>query len=164
MRSKGVEDMARHVRGEATEKVVSTRSPMRRLQQRMFDALTAPLVNDYTVQMRRRTAAIQALVAYCGDKDPVTTKVVKAPVVAPRGAKPGPLAAGTDGGDQEVNARRVRRQGRTQVLYLCCEGRTARYGSRQLRQPLSAIFLGPARLPGTLFPPTWTRPGPRRDV
>lgn len=47
-------------------------------QQRMLDALSAPLVNDIEAQFRRRTEAVRALLAYCDVEEPMSTKVQEA--------------------------------------------------------------------------------------
>lgn len=84
----GVEDIARHVRGEQFAPVdPGSGRPRRRLQQRALDLLKAPLTNQYTTELERRTTAIRGLMDYCGDDDPVVPKAVKAPgVIASSGS------------------------------------------------------------------------------
>ncbi|KAG8157653.1 hypothetical protein KVR01_012315 [Diaporthe batatas] len=79
-KTQGVEDVERQIAGEdITQALEDPRSvqPMGVVQQRMFDALTSPLVNDLDAQLRRRTEAIKALVAYCGEEDPVVPLLVR---------------------------------------------------------------------------------------
>ncbi|KAL2285917.1 hypothetical protein FJTKL_07409 [Diaporthe vaccinii] len=77
-----IEDVARQMRGEDITMDDSTADdnacPMTIVQQRMFDALTAPLVNNIEAQFQRRTGAIVALMAYCGEEEPLRTKVLEA--------------------------------------------------------------------------------------
>lgn len=73
----GVEDVARFVRGEGADTSEPTSQTMRPLQQKAADALEAPLVNEYVAQLKRRTAAVLALAAFCGEEDPVANKVVR---------------------------------------------------------------------------------------
>lgn len=44
----------------------------------MLGVLQAPLVNDLAAQFRRRTEAINAIVAYCDVEEPLTTEVLEA--------------------------------------------------------------------------------------
>ncbi|KAI3392396.1 hypothetical protein diail_5747 [Diaporthe ilicicola] len=47
-------------------------------QQRMLDALQAPLINEVEAQFRRRTDAILAIMAYCHIEEPLTTRLTEA--------------------------------------------------------------------------------------
>lgn len=70
-------------------------------QQRMLDALNAPLINNMVSQFERRDAAIMAIMAYCNVEEPVTTKVLEA-------RHPPPPPEITEGLDPLERGRRFR--------------------------------------------------------
>lgn len=80
-----VDDIDRQLLGKGlpVSKTQETR-PLHPAQQRVVDALTAPLLGtDLEAQYARRTAAINAIVAYCGVDEPLRTKVLDARVPQP---------------------------------------------------------------------------------
>lgn len=82
-RRKDQQDIERQVRGESFTDESTTAMgdpPMSPVQSRMFDALTAPLINDLESQFQRRTNAILALVEYCYEEEPLHTKILKAAI------------------------------------------------------------------------------------
>lgn len=75
----GVDDIERHFRGEdLAEAPLFARAsrPMSAVQERMVEALTAPLIRDLTAIRRRRMEAIYALIAYCGEEERVVNNMV----------------------------------------------------------------------------------------
>lgn len=84
---KAAQDIERQLQGKGLEKPApkdtSTARPMSPAQVRMTQALTAPLVDDFTAQLERRTNAIEALIAYCAVEEPLITKVVMEPRAQP---------------------------------------------------------------------------------
>lgn len=77
-----VEDVARQMQGEDItmddSAVVNNTRLMTDIQRMMFDALNEPLVSNIEAQFQRRTDAIVALMAYCGEEEPLRTKVLEA--------------------------------------------------------------------------------------
>lgn len=75
-----LQDIERQLQGQDFSAITHkpTESPMNDIQRRMFESLTAPLVGDLEAQFRRRTRAIEALVAYCGEEEPLRTQVTEA--------------------------------------------------------------------------------------
>lgn len=91
-----VQDITRQINGEGFASAsVETRivRPMTSAQERLVNALTAPLLNPGTdvtnvkdilaQQLVRRAAAISAIVAYCQVEEPLVTKVLEARVPPP---------------------------------------------------------------------------------
>lgn len=76
-----LEDIERQIRGEDITLVDTTASTdsMTPAQQKMFDALRVPLINDHDAQMQRRSAAIKSLMAYCLEEERRIVKVVPTP-------------------------------------------------------------------------------------
>lgn len=67
-----VEDITRQLEGKPLETYQPAAArPMSPAQQRMSDALRAPLINDYQALLQRRANAIKALVAYCAIEEHV---------------------------------------------------------------------------------------------
>lgn len=79
-------DIERQARGEGLgTKDNQPCAPSDTTQGRMFEALTAPLDSKLEAQYLRRTKAIVALVARCGEEEPIRSKVIedrKAPTPA----------------------------------------------------------------------------------
>ncbi|KAL2272538.1 hypothetical protein FJTKL_06333 [Diaporthe vaccinii] len=75
-----LQDIERQLQGQDFSAVMHKpmESPMNDVQRRMFESLTAPLEGDLEAQFRRRTRAIEALVAYCGEEEPLRTQVTEA--------------------------------------------------------------------------------------
>ncbi|KAI1260376.1 hypothetical protein F5Y18DRAFT_432324 [Xylariaceae sp. FL1019] len=71
-----LEDIELQIQGKGFSDNHRPSIPMGVSQQKMMDALTAPLVNDITAQLDRRANAIMALVAYCVEEEPVVKNVV----------------------------------------------------------------------------------------
>lgn len=76
-KEQGVKDIRRHIQGHDITASTSVTRELPRHQQEMMDALSAPLVNDYEAVIRRRTAAIRALVTYCTVEEPLWRKIIK---------------------------------------------------------------------------------------
>ncbi|KAG6358153.1 hypothetical protein INS49_014037 [Diaporthe citri] len=79
-KTQGVEDVERQIAGEDITKASEHTAPVRSMgtvQQRMFNAITSPLINDIEAQLQRRTEAIKALVAYCDEEDPFVPMLVR---------------------------------------------------------------------------------------
>ena len=78
-RRQAVDDIERQVQGkDFAPHAERAKNPISPAQARMFSALEAPLVNDIDAQFKRRTEAIEALVAYCNIEEPLRTKVLEA--------------------------------------------------------------------------------------
>lgn len=78
------QDIERQIRGEDFNLAAQQEgadgvpsAPMSESQRRMYQALTAPLINDFDAQMRRRTEAIDALVMYCQEEEPLRPNLAK---------------------------------------------------------------------------------------
>ncbi|KAI0465727.1 hypothetical protein F4859DRAFT_507826 [Xylaria cf. heliscus] len=93
-RTQFADDIERQIRGESFthESAGPNRDirPMGAAQQRMFDALTAPLPNDINAIGIRRTNAIEALIAYCTVEEPSNSylcRVKRKPEPEPQGPR-----------------------------------------------------------------------------
>ncbi|KAH8742955.1 hypothetical protein F5883DRAFT_623662 [Diaporthe sp. PMI_573] len=73
-----LEDIERQVRGEdiTLADTAASTDHLTPAQQKMFDALRAPLVKSHDAQMQRRSAAIKSLMAYCLEEERCIVKVV----------------------------------------------------------------------------------------
>ncbi len=79
--SQAVEDIERQIQGLDFVRPLANARPSRLMsvcQERLVEALTAPLICDLATQRQRRTEAIKAIVAYCAVEEPVVTKVTEA--------------------------------------------------------------------------------------
>lgn len=81
----GVEDVERQHRGEevASRPYARASRPLCPSQQAMIDALTSPLGKDIEGEHRRRTRAINAVVAFCDEEEPEATRSKVVPKPSP---------------------------------------------------------------------------------
>lgn len=87
-RQQAYQDVERQLQGEdicqtGNQDAQDMFPPMSPVQQRMFDALTAPLINDLDAQFERRAKAIQALVDYCGEEEGLRNNIADATIPEP---------------------------------------------------------------------------------
>ncbi|KKY30884.1 putative c2h2 finger domain-containing protein [Diaporthe ampelina] len=79
-RNQALSDVERQIRGEditQDDDPEPEAPPMTDIQRRVFEALTAPLVNDIEAQFKRRSTATKVLVEYCGEEEPLRTKILE---------------------------------------------------------------------------------------
>ncbi|KAH8749204.1 hypothetical protein F5883DRAFT_581486 [Diaporthe sp. PMI_573] len=88
----GVEDIARHVRGEQVypRQPLAVGVPGGGCSRERWTCSRHHLQNQYITELQRRTTAIQGLIDYCGDDDPVVPKAVRAPLSTEPIANSGP--------------------------------------------------------------------------
>ncbi|KAJ4394460.1 hypothetical protein N0V93_003678 [Gnomoniopsis smithogilvyi] len=75
-----VDDIERQIKGQSFADTARARGAraMNAAQKRLVEALTAPLITDLDGQLQRRTAAINAIIAYCPIEEPPSSKVLEA--------------------------------------------------------------------------------------
>lgn len=72
------EDVQRQLQGEDISQDRDEAPVVNTIQERMFQAVTAPLINDFRAQQQRSLNAVKALAAYSAEEEPLLTSITKA--------------------------------------------------------------------------------------